>query len=122
VFNTPDGASEPGPLLPGSSYSFQVPVAEGERLWFATMFVQSNDWVFATPEDGLDLSGLSGDITGELILIDAGTEEDQVPGFGSDQAPRQAGPDTGADDPDSSVRIVDGRDVSRYLRVTVDPS
>ncbi|MCP5035694.1 MAG: hypothetical protein GY939_28175 [Actinomycetia bacterium] len=122
VFTTPDGGSEPGPVLPGSSYSFVVPVAEGERLSFATMFVQSNDWIFATPEAGLELSGLSGDITDELIVVDVGTEIDQEPGFGPDQAPRQAGPNSGADDPDSEVRIVEGRDAALHIRVTVEAS
>lgn len=122
VFSTPDGASGPGPLLPGESYSFQVPIVEGERLSFATMFVQSNDWIFATPEEGLELTSLDGDITDELEIVDLGTEIDQRPGFGADQAPRQAGPATGADDPDNTVRILDARDVERYIAVTVSSS
>lgn len=122
VFNTPGGASEPGPALLGGVYSFEVPLTEGNRLSFATMFVQSNDWVFATPAEGLDLASLDGDISDQLLLIDTGTEIDQLLGFGPDQAPRQAGPNTGAADDDSSVRIVEGRSAARYIRVTVTPS
>jgi uncharacterized cupredoxin-like copper-binding protein len=120
VFAVPDGADEPGPLLPGSSYSFEVTVAPGQNLSFATMFVQSNDWVFATPQGGLSHDQLTGDISDQLIVVDAGTEVDQNPGFGPDQAPRQAGPDTGAADEDGTARIVDGRTASRYITVTVE--
>lgn len=120
AFAIPDGADEPGPLLPGGSYSFEVHVPEGEVLSFATMFVQSNDWIFATPPEGLDPSQLDGDISDLLLVIDPGTEIDQTPGVGADQAPRQAGPDTGADDPDTEIRLVEGRSAERYVRVTVE--
>ncbi|MEM8923221.1 MAG: spondin domain-containing protein [Actinomycetota bacterium] len=119
AFTTPVGADEAGPLLPGGSYSFEVPVSEG-RLSFATMFVQSNDWLFATPAEGLDLATVEGDVSDQLLVIDLGTEIDQTPGVGADQAPRQAGPDTGADDPDSSVRLVEGRSAERYIKVTIE--
>ncbi|MGF1595526.1 MAG: spondin domain-containing protein [Acidimicrobiales bacterium] len=118
VFNTPDGATEPGPVLPGDSYTFEVPLVDG-RLSFSTMFVQSNDWVFATPAEGLDLDDLEGDITDRLLVVDIGTEVDQVPGFGLDQAPRQAGPDTGDADPEPNARIVEERSAARYITVTV---
>ena len=54
-------------------------------------------------EEGIDLFSMdgepiSGEITAQLALWDAGTEVNQEPGIGSDQAPRQAGPDTGADE------------------------
>ncbi|MGI9613601.1 MAG: spondin domain-containing protein [Acidimicrobiales bacterium] len=120
AFNTPVGASEPGPALPGDAYSFEATVADGQRLSFATMFVQSNDWIFATPSEGLTLDELNGDITDRLVVVDVGTEVDQRPGFGADQAPRQNGPDTGAADPDDQVRPVDGRSAGRYVRVTVE--
>ncbi|MEL7155373.1 MAG: spondin domain-containing protein [Actinomycetota bacterium] len=120
AFDTPVGGDEPGPLLPGGSYRFEVPVVEGERLSFATMFVQSNDWIIATPAEGLDLAAVDGDISDQLLVVDVGTEVDQTPGVGADQAPRQAGPDTGADDPDTTVRLVEGRSAERYVRVTVE--
>ena len=86
------------------------------------MFVQSNDWVFATPEDGLSYDDLSGDITDLLVLIDAATEADQPVGEGADQAPRQAGPNTGADDENSDVRIVEGFNVSDNVKVSAKVS
>jgi len=110
VFNTPVGASAPGPLLPGGMYQFDVAAPEGSRLSFATMFVQSNDWFYAPDGAGIALwdgSGMqiSGDVTDQLYLWDAGSEEDQEPGIGADQAPRQASANTGAVDDDTTVRL-----------------
>ena len=111
VFNTPVGAAGPGPLLPGSSYQWSFYGHQGEYVNFATMFVQSNDWFFAPDEHGIPLynadgSPHTGDVTAYVKLWDAGTEVDQVVGEGADQAPRQAGPDTGAVDPNTNVRQV----------------
>ena len=126
VFNTPDGADAPGPLLPGGSYSAVIAASPGERLSFATMFVQSNDWIIANGDEGIELydadgNPFDGDITDQLLVLDAGTEIDQVPGEGVDQAPRQAGPDTGADDPDPTVRVLD-RDAANYVQVSLTPA
>jgi hypothetical protein len=101
VFNTPAGAGEPGPLLPGSAYEFTLEAAPGDHLSFATMLVQSNDLFYAPDGQGIALFGadgmpVSGDITAQIGLWDAGTEVNQEPGVGADQAPRQAGPNTGA--------------------------
>jgi hypothetical protein len=103
AFNTPVGADGPGPLLPGSSYAFTFDAPPGSRLSFATMYVQSNDLFYAPDEAGIalwDASGtqISGDITAQIDLWDAGTEVNQEPGVGADQAPRQAGPDTGTNE------------------------
>jgi hypothetical protein len=53
------------------------------------MMGQSNDWFYAPAESGIDLfengRGISGDITSQMVLWDAGTEVDQEPGIGSDQ-------------------------------------
>ena len=110
VFNTPTGATEPGPLLPGNSYEFSFNAAPGDRLSFASMIVQSNDWFIGPNTSGIALfndgSPVSGDISDQLSIWDAGTEIDQEPGLGLDQAPRQAGPDTGEIDPNNTVRLV----------------
>ena len=110
VFNTPVGADAPGPALPeeGSAYEFSFEAGPSTvpgtttKLSFATMFVASNDLFFAPLGSGITLydeSGapISGDITDQVFLWDAGTEVNQEPG-GSDQPPLQAGPDTGADE------------------------
>ena len=90
------------------------------------MFVQSNDRFFSLGGAGIPLfdadgAPISGDITSLVTLWDAGTEIDQTPGAGADQAPRQAGPDTGAHDPDSSIRLVDSYSVANYVEVTITP-
>ena len=110
AFNTPVGSDGPGPLLPGASYQFSFTAAPGSRLSFATMYVQSND-IFLGPAAGgialwTDGAPLSGDITDQVQLWDAGTEDNQAPGMGTDQAPRQSGPDTGADE-GGTVRLID---------------
>lgn len=112
AFANPDGSDTAGPAFPGSSYSFDVHAAPGERLSFATMLVQSNDWFISPLETGVSLYDadgvpLHGDITDQLYVVDAGTEADQPLGEGVDQAPRQSGPNTGAADPDNTVRVVE---------------
>lgn len=124
AFTTPVGGDGPAPALPGESYEWVFAAAPGEHLSFATMFVQSNDWFIATPADGISLFGddgspVTGDITADIYLWDGGTEIDQEPGVGEDQAPRQAGPDTGADDPDNTVRMVADRMAAETVTVTL---
>ena len=128
-FAVPVGSDDPGPLLPGAAYEFAVNANPGQRVSFASMLVQSNDWFFAAGSEGLELysadgTPISGDVTSQISLYDAGTEIDQTPGSGEDQAPRQAGPDTGADDPDTTVRLVDTDvpSVEELIAVTVTPA
>jgi hypothetical protein len=106
----PVGADEPGPLFPGDAYEWTFAAAPGHRLSFAAMFVQSNDLFYAPAEGGIALYDgdgmpLEGDITDQLLLWDAGTEINQEPGLGADQAPRQMAPDSGDADPDDTVRL-----------------
>ncbi len=128
VFNTPLGGAGPGPLLPGSSYQFTFSAKAGDRLSFATMLVQSNDLFFGPGDTGLalfDAGGmpLSGDITAQIMLWDAGTEHNQWPGAGSHQPLRQSGPNTGAADPMATVRVAGNEfpypAVGSAIRITV---
>ncbi|MFB6146543.1 MAG: spondin domain-containing protein [Halobacteriaceae archaeon] len=126
---TPDGTSNAGPLTPGDTYTaeFSASTDAAPRLSLATMFVQSNDLFYAPDPAGIPLvedgEPREGTLTGELALWDAGTEVNQPPGEGGDQAPRQSGTDTGT--PEGVVRTVaDGYtypDVSEVLSVTVRP-
>jgi hypothetical protein len=63
-------------------------------------------------------------VTDQIELWDAGTEVNQAPGFGADQAPRQAGPNTGADE-NGVVRLVADDyaypNLAGTIRVTVSP-
>lgn len=111
VFTTPTNAGGPGPLLPGSgeAYEFSFTASRGDRISFATMLVQSNDLFFSPADRGLDLfngdTPITGDITSQIMLWDAGTEVDEEPGVGTNQAPRQSGPNTGPDE-NGPVRLI----------------
>ena len=111
AFNTPVGAAAPGPLGPGASYSFTFTATEGDNLSFATMFIQSNDWFYSFRPDGLSLfeggSAISGDVTENVFLYDAGTEVDEFPGAGLSQVIRQGELNSGDADPDDTVRFLD---------------
>ena len=135
AFTTPVGARAPSPIGPGASYRVEVEAAPGDRLSFATMYIQSNDLFYTFEGDGLELfdaSGapVSGDVTDRVRLYDAGTERNQEPGVGPDQAPRQAGPDIGPAEDGVLTRVADGAPDGagfRYaatadvIRVTVTP-
>jgi hypothetical protein len=98
IFNTPVGAGGPGPILPGGAYEFEFMATEGMKLNVIAMFGQSND-LFYSPKDAINLfengEAVSGDFTDKFMLWDAGTEINEAPGIGADQAPRQKGPNTG---------------------------
>ncbi len=99
IFNTPLGMDKPAPILPNGAFEFTFTAEEGMKLNFIAMYGQSND-LFYAPEKAIDLfidgKALSGDITDKLMLWDAGTEVNQAPGIGADQAPRQKAANTGA--------------------------
>ncbi len=128
---TVDASTAP-PAGPGEAYEFTFTASEGDRLSFVTMLVQSNDLFFAPSGEGLDLfdatgTALSGDVTAQITLWDAGTEVNQEPGVGADQVQRQTGPDTGEAE-NEPVREIDEVDdgftypaVSEVIRVTITP-
>jgi len=111
IFNTPDGASEPGPVMPGSgdSYSFSfyagpayLPMTE-TKLSFTTMLVASNDLFFAPKGEGIDLyddngNPISGDITDQVYLWDAGTEINREPGSSDQPGPGNEPAGSGTDE------------------------
>jgi cytochrome c1 len=99
----------PGPLGPGEAYEITFTAGKGHRLSFAAMLGESNDWFFGPGPDGIalyDAAGapVSGDVTAQVALWDAGTEIDQEPSVGDATGPRQSAPDAGAADPDTAVR------------------
>lgn len=53
VFNTPVGASGPGPITPGAAYEFTISGTPSDRLSITTMMGQSNDWFYAPNESAL---------------------------------------------------------------------
>ncbi|MEL7002113.1 MAG: spondin domain-containing protein [Bacteroidota bacterium] len=111
------------PLFPGEYYEFYIYARPGDKFSFATMFVQSNDWFFSFGENGEQLWDANGnlrtlgvipadDATLQLDpngqfnvwLFDAGTEEDEVVGFGPNQTPRAQ--NVGPADSNTEVRRI----------------
>lgn len=93
------------------------------------MFVQSNDLFISPDPEGIALfdskrEPISGDITRYFKLWDAGTEVNEEPGVGPNQAPRQPAPNTGATE-NEVVDLVDDEytypNVSDIIRVVIIP-
>ncbi|WP_224372460.1 spondin domain-containing protein [Hyalangium versicolor] len=112
TYTTRVGGSSPGPLAPGDAFEFSFTAGKGQKLSFASMLGQSNDWVFATPPGGIELyegnTPVQGDITSHVSLWDVGTEINEEPAVGAHTLPNQGssvdGP--GAVDPDPTVRRI----------------
>ncbi len=126
VFNTPVGDAEPGPATPGKKYTFTFTAKPGDKLSFATMYVQSNDGFYAAGETGMDLFNgnvaITGDVTDQVQLWDAGTEVNQEPVTGADQAPRQSGPNVGTSESEVIQLIsarADGFNYPNNIKVTI---
>ena len=89
---TADGSSM---LESGRYYEFTVDARPGDRLSLASMIGQSNDGLIATGPEGIALFDannrpVTGNITAQLSLWDAGTEVNEAPGLGRNQGVRQA--------------------------------
>ncbi len=130
AFDIPLGAAAKGAARPGDAYEITVSGLPGDRVSFATMFGMSDDWFFATTPGGIALFDawdmpVSGDVSEQLAIYDAGTEVDEELSIGPDTGPQQPAPDTGAADPVHQVREVApaayGRPASAHLRVTLTP-
>ena len=129
VFNMPVGAMAAGPIRPGDSFEFTVTAMPGMKLFMTQMFGQSNDWFYAPGPNGIALfdakgNPLSGDVTDQLYLWDAGTERDEELGIGPNQGPRQKGPNTGEAENGVVHRVTDARWAGRnmeFFRVTIAP-
>lgn len=112
VFETPEGSDEPGPVEPGMSYTVDFSLEQGQLFSFVTMLAESNDW-FLSSHEGIDVHSLLGEgqdqveITDKIHIYDAGTEANQTLGEGDNQAPRQSEPNTGPEDSDDHVRMID---------------
>jgi len=129
VFNTPAGAMGAGPIRPGDSYEYSFTAMPGMKLFSTMMFGQSNDWFYSPDANGIalfDAKGLpiSGDVTDNFILWNAGTEVDEEIGIGPNQGPRQKSPNTGADEHGVVSRVKDARWTGKnaeLFRVTIRP-
>ena len=68
----------------GGIVSQDITVAPGDRLAIATMYGFSNDWFFASTDNGVDATQ-KGDISSSIKLYDDGTAINQFPGAGITQ-------------------------------------
>src|SRR5690606_3390277 len=72
AFTTPVGADEAGPIRAGEAYEVTVSARPGDRVSFAAMFGASNDWIFATVEEGIALfdgeTPVAGDVTDRVRI------------------------------------------------------
>jgi hypothetical protein len=129
VFNTPVGAMAAGPVRPGDAYEFTVTAVPGMKLFMTQMFGQSNDWFYAPSVNGIALfdnkgNPVTGDITDQFYLWNAGTEKDEEIGIGPNQGPRQKGTNTGEDEHGVVHRVNDSRFTARnreFFRITITP-
>jgi hypothetical protein len=120
-------------IEPGETATFEIMAMPGQRLQLETMFVQSNDWFYALGADGIALfdgnTPISGDVTGKVVLYDAGTEEDTAPGTGPDQKPAQdaMARDVGPADDNDRIRPASEAGFTvppntAVIRVTITPA
>lgn len=83
----PSGASSAGPALPGHSFTFSFYAGPKHMLSLSTMYGFSNDGFYAPDGMGIKLydsgSPVTGDVTDDIMLWDAGTEMNQMPGAGN---------------------------------------
>jgi hypothetical protein len=128
VFNTPEGASAPGPIGPGGAYEFSISAEPGMKLSLTMMFGQSNDWFYAFDTDGVHLfdgnKPISGDLTSKVFLYDAGSEKDEEIGIGPNQGPRQKAVNTGEDENGVVHRVknsVWANKTAELFRITITP-
>jgi hypothetical protein len=129
VFNTAVGADKVGGIRPEQTFEFTVQAAPGAKLSFATMFGQSNDLFYGPADAGIALfdrqgKPVSGDVTEQVLLWDAGTEVNQEPGIGNEQGPRQKAMNMGKAE-NGVVRIIKDEftypSTRQVMRVTITP-
>lgn len=129
VFAIPVGDDTPQPATPGKAFEFTVTASPGDHLSFTTMFGQSNDLFYSPGAIGIPLfdwkrQPLDGDVTHWVHLWDAGTEVNQEPGLGDDQAPRQSAPNTGESEHERVLPVHDQYTypvTDEVIKVTITP-
>lgn len=122
--------AQQGILLPGQSFRI-VFNAENKSavLSLAIPYLQSNDVFVGSGNEGIPLfnedgTPFSGEISSRLNLLDAGTEVNQAPGEGADQALLQDMPNQGASEGGPVRPVDDGFEypaVGSMLSVRVNP-
>jgi hypothetical protein len=73
------------PITPGNSAEIKIEAAAGDKIAFATMFGNSNDWFYAFDDTGVPITQ-TGDLSSYVKLWDDGTEINEYPGAGNHEA------------------------------------
>jgi len=128
IFYIPVGSSKDDELWKGMAYEFEITGDPGDKLTFAMMLLQSNDLFFGPETGAIDLfdgdTPISGDITWQIGLLDAGTEVDQDPKFGPDVGVNEKALNSGDSESDP-VGPAGGEfpypPVEKVLKVTITP-
>jgi hypothetical protein len=114
--------------VPGQAYEFEIAAEPGQVLSTAWMFGQSNDLFYSNdrPIALFDAAGkpVTGDMTTQLSLWDAGTEVNEEPGLGPNQGPRQRTPEAGVTERQGIAHVRDRYTYPRtgdVLRLTITP-
>ena len=126
IFNVKTVISEGGtyadaPIHPGESATIEFTAQEGTFITLAQMFGQSNDVFVGTsaPIPLYDQDYTTGELNDRLSLFDAGTEQNEEPGVGPNQAPRQAAPGDGHDE-NGTIQAFSGDDPAGFPYPAVD--
>lgn len=131
VFDTPVGDPDIGPATPGKAYEFTINAGRKQHLSFATMLAATNDLFFGPDDGGIalyDANGdpISGDVTDQVYLWDAGTEVNEEPAVGPNTVTNQPAANTGEDENGTVLKIGDvtGDDfvypaTSEIIKVTI---
>lgn len=127
-----DRATASKMLQPGQRFEFTITAHTHDRLSLAMMLAQSNDGLVGTRLPGIELfdaagTPISGDVTPQLTLWDAGSEVNEEPGVGRNQGLRQGVPYAG--DPERKpVRPLAETEfgqvwpsADRLVRITITP-
>src|SRR4029077_8422371 len=72
---------------PGDEFDITFTAGKKQSVSFAAMWGETNDWFFGTQAAGISLydadgNPVSGDVTAQVTVWNAGTEIDQEPGVG----------------------------------------
>ncbi len=100
IFNKPVGSATASAIVPGAKYTFTFDANPGDSLSFASMLAATNDVFFAPAAGGIalfDADGvaLTGDVSDQVSLWDAGTEANEEPGIGPNTVTNQLAANTG---------------------------
>jgi len=118
VFNIPVDNLGPGAATPGNRFEFIIDAGRSHNLSFATMLAATNDLFFAPDEEGIALYDgnghpISGDVTNQIYLWDAGTELNEEPAVGPNTVTNQTARNTGEDE-NGTVRKIEDIDTDTF--------